>query len=67
MNSKKGSLPTISLLLAATLWGLTGIFVRNLTAMGLSTFDMIFFRSSVTAISMFIYLLLTDRSKLKGF
>lgn len=65
MNSKKGSLPTISLLLAATLWGLTGIFVRNLTAMGLSTFDMIFFRSSVTAISMFIYLLLTDRSKLK--
>ena len=65
MNTKKGTLPTIALLLASTLWGLTGIFVRNLTAMGLSTFDLIFFRSSVTAVSMFIYLLITDRSKLK--
>jgi len=65
MNIKKDTLPTISLLLAATLWGLTGIFVRNLTQMGLSTFDMIFFRSSVTAISMLIFLLITDRSKLK--
>ena len=64
MNIKK-NLPTIMLLLAATLWGVTGIFVRTLSAMGLSTFDMIFFRCGVTSLVMLVFLFITDKEKLK--
>ena len=65
MNLLKKNLPTLMLLLAASLWGITGIFVRTLSGMGLTTFDMIFFRSGVTSLVMFIFLLVTDRKKLK--
>jgi len=65
MNFKSNKIPTIMLLLAATLWGLTGIFVRNLESMGLSTMHMLFFRCSVTSVIMFIFLLIKDKSKLK--
>lgn len=64
MNIKK-NLPTIMLLLAATLWGVTGIFVRTLSGMGLSTFDMIFFRCGITSLVMFVFLLIKDKKKLK--
>lgn len=65
MDSKNSKLPTIMLLLASALWGVTGIFVRTLEGMGLNTFHLIFFRCSVTALVMFVFLLITDKSKLK--
>ena len=65
MNFKDSKIPTLMLLLAATLWGVTGIFVRTLNSLGMGTLDMIFFRSAVTALVMFIFLLISDKSKLK--
>lgn len=64
MNTKN-KLPSLFILLAAFLWGLTGIFVRNLNSMGLDNMSLLFFRSSVTAITLFIYLFITDKEKLK--
>ena len=65
MNTKSQGLPTVMLLSAASLWGITGIFVRTLEAMDMSTMHLIFFRSFVTALVMLLFLLLTDKSKLK--
>lgn len=58
-------IPAICILLAATLWGLTGLFVRTLNEMGIDNIQLLFFRSVVTAASLYIYLFLTDKSKLK--
>lgn len=57
--------PSISILLAGGLWGLTGVFVRSLNSVGLDNMQLLFFRSIVTAATMIIYLLITDRNKLK--
>lgn len=61
----KNKLPSLYILLAAFLWGLTGIFVRNLNNQGLGNMELLFFRSAVTSATLFIYLLFADRSKLK--
>lgn len=64
MNIKK-YIPSICILLAATLWGLTGLFVRTLNDSGLDNVQLLFFRSFVTAASIFLFLLFKDKSKLK--
>lgn len=61
----KNKIPTLFILIASFLWGLTGIFVRTLNSQGLDNIELLFFRSSVTAITLFIYLFITDKSKLK--
>lgn len=61
----KNKLPSLYILAAAFLWGLTGIFVRNLNAAGLDNMQLLFFRSAVTCLTLALYLLLTDKSKLK--
>ena len=57
--------PSVCILLAAALWGVTGIFVRIIENMGFDFLQLMFFRSLVTAVTVVIYLLITDRSKLK--
>ncbi len=52
-------------LLAGVLWGLTGIFVRNLNGIGINNLHLTFFRSFFAALSLVIYFLITDKSKLK--
>ena len=61
----KNKLPSLFILLAAFLWGLTGIFVRNLNAAGLDNMGLLFFRSFITCVALFIYLFIKDRSKLR--
>ncbi len=61
----KNKLPSLFILSAAFLWGLTGIFVRNLNAAGLDNMQLLFFRSVITCLTLFIYLFITDKSKLK--
>lgn len=61
----KNKLPSLYILAAAFLWGLTGIFVRTLNVQGLDNMQLLFFRSAVTCLTLFIYLFITDRSKLK--
>lgn len=61
----RNKLPELCIILAAFLWGLTGIFVRKLNQAGLDNMQLIFFRSSVTAILLGVFLLFKDRTKLK--
>ncbi len=57
--------PSVSILLAGGLWGLTGLFVRALNSKGLDNIQLLFFRSVVTAAVMSFYLLISDKSKMK--
>lgn len=52
-------------LLSGILWGLTGIFVRNLNNVGINNFQLAFFRSFFSAVSLVIFLFITDRKQLK--
>lgn len=52
-------------MIAAAMWGVTGIFVRILNAAGLDNIQLLFIRSIITAAAMSLYLLATDKSKLK--
>lgn len=65
MNNLQKRLPELSILLAGSLWGLTGIFVRTLNTVGLDNFQLMFFRSTITAVSVSVFLLITDRDKMK--
>ncbi len=49
-------------LLAACLWGTTGIFIHRLNAMGLSTLSIVFLRAAMTALCMLAVISVTDRS-----
>lgn len=50
---------------AAALWGTMGFFTRKMTGLGFSTLQLVFMRASVTAVVLFLYLLVFDREKLK--
>lgn len=52
-------------LFAGVLWGLTGIFVRNLNGVGLNNFHLAFFRTFFAALSIIIFLFITDKKQLK--
>lgn len=58
-------IPSLSILLAGGLWGLTGLFVRSLNNAGLDNMQLLFFRSMITAIIMSGYLLFADKNKMK--
>lgn len=58
-------IPSICILLAASLWGLTGLFVRTLNELGLDNMQLLFIRSALTAASLFVYIFFRDKSKLR--
>jgi drug/metabolite transporter (DMT)-like permease len=55
----------ILILLAGVLWGSMGLFVRKLNSLGLASLDIVALRAIVTAIALFLYLFLFQRSLLK--
>ena len=61
----KNKLPSASIIAASGLWGLTGLFVRKLNASGFNNMHLLLIRSVVTALTLIIYLLITDRKKLR--
>lgn len=52
-------------ILAGTLFGAAGVFVRPLTAGGLDNITIVFMRTFFAVIMLFIYILITDRTLLK--
>jgi len=50
---------------AATCWGMTGVFTRQLTAAGFSYFEISAARAVFAAVCLIIFLLLTNRNDLK--
>lgn len=50
---------------AAALWGTMGLFVRTLTDLGYTTFQLVFCRAALTALTLIAYFLFFDREKLK--
>lgn len=52
-------------LFSGILWGLTGIFVRNLNRIGLNNMQLTFFRSFFAAAGLIIFFLVTDKKELK--
>ena len=55
----------LSVLLAGVLWGFSGLFVRFLTADGLTTFEVVFLRLTVTALVAVIFFLIFKRDAFK--
>lgn len=64
-NIDKKNISTIFILLAGALWGTMGLFVRNIAKDGLSTLEIVFFRSAVAALIMILWMLASDRASLK--
>ncbi len=53
------------ILIAGSMWGSMGLFVRALGDIGCSSFEIVFLRSIVTTICLFFYLAVRDRSLLR--
>ena len=53
------------IILAGVLWGSMGIFVRRLNAYGLDSMDIIALRAGVTAVTMFLYMIIFKKEYLK--
>ena len=62
MNTTKA---TICVLGAGVLWGCISLFVRALDAAGISSFEISAIRMGIGALGMLLFLLVTDRSKLR--
>lgn len=60
-----GKKHTGAILLAGILWGTIGLFVRALSQTGLSSLQLVFLRSAITAVALFFYLLLFCRQALR--
>ncbi|MEY8383214.1 EamA family transporter [Christensenellaceae bacterium 44-20] len=56
---------TASILASGSLWGTIGLFVRVLTPSGLTSLQLVFLRSVVTALGLLAYLLIFRREALK--
>jgi len=63
--TKTSKIPQLCIALAATGWGLTGLFTRELSAAGFSYFDIAGVRVFLSGVLVFAFLLLTDRKSLK--
>ncbi len=59
------NISVLCILLAGILWGTMGIFVRHLAACGFSSLQIACLRIMAAGILFFLYLLVSDRSKLK--
>lgn len=58
-------IPYILILLAGSLWGAMGLFVRTYNEKNLGSFYAVIIRSMVTAIVLFFYILITDKNLFK--
>lgn len=56
---------TVFVISAGILWGIISLFIKPLSSIGFSAIQISFLRSALSFILFFIYLLLTDRKKLK--
>lgn len=65
MMALKKNAAVLDVLLAGTLWGTMGIFVRKLNAAGLNAFEVVQLRITLALVLIGAYLLLFDRQKLK--
>ncbi|MCR4719835.1 MAG: DMT family transporter [Firmicutes bacterium] len=63
MSSKK--IARLLPIFSGALWGLTGIFVRNLNSIGFDNPQITFFRCSLTALALVIFLSVSDKRQLK--
>lgn len=61
----KEKMSVLLVLAAATMWGCIGIFVRHLNEFGFSAMQITAMKCLMTAILMFVFILLTDREKFK--
>ncbi len=59
------ALPPLMIIMAGCLWGVMGIFVRWLNAYGITAMQITLLRALVTAAVLALYLLVTDRNKLR--
>lgn len=67
-NSNRRETPLLGvlfILIAGICWGCIGIFVRTFNEAGLGSMEIVALRAVVTAVLMFLFLLVTDREKLK--
>lgn len=64
MNTKEKA-SIFFILCAASMWGCIGIFTRNMTALGFDAMQITALRCLLNACMVGIYILLTDKSKLK--
>lgn len=64
-KQKSSLFGTLLVLAAGICWGMSGLFVRNLTSFGLSTMQQTFFKVSIAGTLMLLYCLLFDRDALK--
>ena len=55
----------LSTVLAGVLWGIISIFVRTLSAAGLTSLQIMFLRGGLSAVLLLVFLLIKDRSLLK--
>lgn len=55
----------ISIILAASFWGIISIFVRHLTALGYTSMELVSVRALITAVSLIIFIAATNRELLK--
>ena len=62
MNKRIG---TVSVLLAACLWGILGIFVRQLNAAGFDAIQVVAVRSVGAVILLSLYIFISDRKAFK--
>lgn len=54
-----------SILIAGALWGTISIFIEKMTAFGLDSMQIVFFRAAVTAVVLLVYGFIADRESLK--
>lgn len=64
-NTNKTIISYILILIAGSLWGSMGLFVRTYNERNLSSFYIVAIRASITFVFLFFILLITDRNKLK--
>lgn len=61
----KEKMSVLLVLFAASMWGCIGIFVRHLSAFGFGAMQITATKCLLTAVLMFLYILLTDREKFR--
>lgn len=64
-TTKRQKIACCYIVVAAILWGIIGIFYRTLSALGFTSMQIVAIRLSVAAAVMFLYLSITNPSKLK--
>ncbi len=65
MKKNNGFIGFLAVIIAGTLWGGMGIFVRKMTALGLTSLQIVSVRASLTTIIIFLFLLIYKKELLK--